>query len=270
MILKSLIIVHRYVGVVLGVIMTIWCLSGFVMMYQPYPATSPEERQAGLEPLDLSNCCADPADRRRHAARQCAHRDAGRRARPAHDRRRWPRDLRPRHRRPSSRPCPKSGIRTHRRDLGRRSTTSPGHVSDTRNHPQRPVVRAGRPPLAAALARRLRRSGRQLDLHQRQDRRSGAGRQRARALLELARRHPALALPDHPARERAALERGGDLVVGHRLLPRRHRHGDRLHPPARKVRRTGGRTATARCGCGTTSSARSPASSSSPGPSPAC
>lgn len=58
MILKSLIVVHRYVGVVLGVIMTLWCLSGFVMMYQPYPYTTPEEHQAGLPPLDLSNCCA--------------------------------------------------------------------------------------------------------------------------------------------------------------------------------------------------------------------
>lgn len=57
MILKSLIITHRYVGVVLGVLMTVWCLSGFVMMYQPYPATAAEERQAGLETLDLSACC---------------------------------------------------------------------------------------------------------------------------------------------------------------------------------------------------------------------
>ena len=58
MIIKSLIITHRYVGVVLGVLMTVWCLSGFVMMYQPYRATSAGERQAGLEPLDLSACCA--------------------------------------------------------------------------------------------------------------------------------------------------------------------------------------------------------------------
>lgn len=58
MILKSIIVVHRYLGVVLGVIMTVWCLSGFVMMYQGYPYTTPEERQAGLQPLDLSRCCA--------------------------------------------------------------------------------------------------------------------------------------------------------------------------------------------------------------------
>ena len=49
MIIRPLIILHRYVGVVLGVLMTVWCLSGFVMMYQPYPATSAAERQAGLE-----------------------------------------------------------------------------------------------------------------------------------------------------------------------------------------------------------------------------
>ena len=59
MILKPIIIVHRYVGVVLGVIMTLWCLSGFVMMYQPFPDTTPEERQAGLSPLDLSRAQAD-------------------------------------------------------------------------------------------------------------------------------------------------------------------------------------------------------------------
>jgi hypothetical protein len=57
MVMKALIIVHRYVGVVLGVIMTIWCVSGFVMMYQPYPATSQEERLEGLATLDLRHCC---------------------------------------------------------------------------------------------------------------------------------------------------------------------------------------------------------------------
>src|SRR5690606_25717120 len=58
MMIQSLIVVHRYLGVVLGVIMTLWCVSGFVMMYQGYPATTPGERQAGLERLDLSQCCA--------------------------------------------------------------------------------------------------------------------------------------------------------------------------------------------------------------------
>lgn len=59
MVMKALIVVHRYVGVVLGVLMTLWCLSGFVMMYQPYPATTPAERLAGLDPLNLDRCCAE-------------------------------------------------------------------------------------------------------------------------------------------------------------------------------------------------------------------
>jgi uncharacterized iron-regulated membrane protein len=58
MIIKSIVVVHRYVGVVLGLIMTLWCLSGFVMMYQAFPFTTGEERNAGLEPLDLTRCCA--------------------------------------------------------------------------------------------------------------------------------------------------------------------------------------------------------------------
>jgi len=61
MVMKTLIVIHRYVGVVLGVLMTLWCVSGFVMMYQPYPATSQQERLAGLEPLDLAQCCAELA-----------------------------------------------------------------------------------------------------------------------------------------------------------------------------------------------------------------
>jgi hypothetical protein len=61
MVMKSLIIVHRYVGVVLGVIMTLWCLSGFVMMYQGYPETSQAERLAGLQTLDPTRCCEEIA-----------------------------------------------------------------------------------------------------------------------------------------------------------------------------------------------------------------
>src|SRR5690349_19985892 len=60
MILKRLIILHRYLGVVLGVIMTLWCASSFVMMYQGDPLTTPEEKRAGLQPLDLSRWSLQP------------------------------------------------------------------------------------------------------------------------------------------------------------------------------------------------------------------
>lgn len=57
MLVTPILILHRYLGVVLGVLMTLWCLSGFVMMYQPFPSTSLAERTAGLEPISLAKCC---------------------------------------------------------------------------------------------------------------------------------------------------------------------------------------------------------------------
>ena len=56
--MRTILIVHRYLGVAIGLIMTLWCLSGFVMMYRGYPAVSPEQRLAGLQPLDLSGAKA--------------------------------------------------------------------------------------------------------------------------------------------------------------------------------------------------------------------
>jgi uncharacterized iron-regulated membrane protein len=37
--------------------MTLWCLSGFVMMYQSFPQLSSAQRLAGLQTLDLDSCC---------------------------------------------------------------------------------------------------------------------------------------------------------------------------------------------------------------------
>jgi hypothetical protein len=50
-------LVHRWLGIALALLMALWTLSGFVMMYVSYPATSAAERAAGLDPLDLSACC---------------------------------------------------------------------------------------------------------------------------------------------------------------------------------------------------------------------
>lgn len=46
-------ILHRYLGVFVGLLMTLWCLSGFVMMYQGFPTLTDRERLAGLAPLEL-------------------------------------------------------------------------------------------------------------------------------------------------------------------------------------------------------------------------
>ncbi|HVJ03066.1 MAG TPA: PepSY domain-containing protein [Sphingomonas sp.] len=51
--LRPILIVHRWLGVVIGVLMTVWCLSGFVMLYVAYPQLTPAERLQGLSPLRL-------------------------------------------------------------------------------------------------------------------------------------------------------------------------------------------------------------------------
>ena len=56
--MRVLVWLHRYLGVTVGLLMALWCLSGFVMMYMPYPRLSEAERLQGLEPLQLEGCCA--------------------------------------------------------------------------------------------------------------------------------------------------------------------------------------------------------------------
>jgi len=51
MILRPLLFLHRWLGIVIGALMTMWCLSGFVMMYSPYPRLSPDEQLRGLATL---------------------------------------------------------------------------------------------------------------------------------------------------------------------------------------------------------------------------
>lgn len=43
---------HRWLGIVLGLLVLLWFGSGVVMMYVPYPALTEAERQACLAPLD--------------------------------------------------------------------------------------------------------------------------------------------------------------------------------------------------------------------------
>lgn len=54
---KYLILVHRYVGIAISLLMAAWCVSGIVMMYVGFPALEERERLAGLAPLDLTACC---------------------------------------------------------------------------------------------------------------------------------------------------------------------------------------------------------------------
>jgi hypothetical protein len=49
--MRLILIVHRYLGVGVGLVMVLWCLSGFVMMYQGYPKLDGADRLRGLAPL---------------------------------------------------------------------------------------------------------------------------------------------------------------------------------------------------------------------------
>lgn len=55
--LRFAVLLHRYLGIALGLVVTLWCLSGIVMMYVQYPSFLDTERVATLEPIDLADCC---------------------------------------------------------------------------------------------------------------------------------------------------------------------------------------------------------------------
>ena len=52
------ILVHRYLGIGLGVLVFLWCTSGIIMMYVQFPAFDRAEALSGLAPLRLTGCCA--------------------------------------------------------------------------------------------------------------------------------------------------------------------------------------------------------------------
>lgn len=57
---RILVFTHRYVGIAIGWLMLLWCLSGLVMVYVSYPELRNAERQSVLNTLDVANCCNVP------------------------------------------------------------------------------------------------------------------------------------------------------------------------------------------------------------------
>jgi hypothetical protein len=55
--MRALILVHRYLGIAVGLLMAMWCVSGIVMMYMPYPQLTEAHRLAPLTPIDWRLCC---------------------------------------------------------------------------------------------------------------------------------------------------------------------------------------------------------------------
>jgi hypothetical protein len=58
MLMRVILIAHRYMAVAVGLMIALWCLSGFVMMYQGYPAFTQAERLHTLAPINLAGCCS--------------------------------------------------------------------------------------------------------------------------------------------------------------------------------------------------------------------
>jgi hypothetical protein len=54
---RWLYLVHRWLGIVLAVVMVAWFISGMVMLYVGYPKLTADERLAALPPLPAPGCC---------------------------------------------------------------------------------------------------------------------------------------------------------------------------------------------------------------------
>jgi uncharacterized iron-regulated membrane protein len=63
---RLILLLHRYLGIGVGALMVMWCLSGVVMMYVSYPALGESVRLKHLQPIAWHDCCkiadAPPAD----------------------------------------------------------------------------------------------------------------------------------------------------------------------------------------------------------------
>jgi uncharacterized iron-regulated membrane protein len=54
---RSMVILHRYLGIIIGLMMVMWFLSGIVMMYVPYSRVQEAERLHLQPPISWHSCC---------------------------------------------------------------------------------------------------------------------------------------------------------------------------------------------------------------------
>jgi uncharacterized iron-regulated membrane protein len=54
--IRVLLLLHRYLGIAVGTLMVMWCVSGVVMMYVAYPSLDENTRLHALEPIEWSGC----------------------------------------------------------------------------------------------------------------------------------------------------------------------------------------------------------------------
>jgi hypothetical protein len=57
MMIRLLFLTHRYLGIGVGTLMVMWCLSGVVMMYHSYPELDETQRVRNLAPIIWDGCC---------------------------------------------------------------------------------------------------------------------------------------------------------------------------------------------------------------------
>jgi uncharacterized iron-regulated membrane protein len=55
--IRLLFLLHRYLGIAVGVLMATWCITGVVMMYVSYPNLDERDRLHDLAAIDWSGCC---------------------------------------------------------------------------------------------------------------------------------------------------------------------------------------------------------------------
>jgi hypothetical protein len=55
-----MVVLHRYLGVAVGLLMAMWFVSGIVMMYVGLPDVTEDERARTLEPIAWQACCRFP------------------------------------------------------------------------------------------------------------------------------------------------------------------------------------------------------------------
>src|SRR5262245_26244266 len=54
---RALVILHRYLGITVGLLMAVWFVSGIVMMFAGFPRLTETERARGLVPIPWQACC---------------------------------------------------------------------------------------------------------------------------------------------------------------------------------------------------------------------
>lgn len=59
--IRLLFLLHRYLGIVVGLVMLIWTVSGIIMMYKVYPELDQWQKLGLLQNLDTDSCCQLPA-----------------------------------------------------------------------------------------------------------------------------------------------------------------------------------------------------------------